>query len=54
MTKRLGLGGAGGGTTVRNISYLLKYLELGQDGHRQMNYLYLAGDKEGNGDRLSF
>ena len=37
---------------VRNISYALKYLELGQAGHQQVNYLYLAGDRDG--DRLSF
>lgn len=39
---------------VRNISYSLEYLELGQAGHWQVNYLYLAGDGNGNGDRLSF
>lgn len=41
-------------TVVRNISYSLKYLELGQAGHWQVNYLYLAGDGDGNEDRLSF
>lgn len=51
MTKK----GTGGKHTVgRNISYLLKHLELGQAGHWQVNYLYLAGDGNGNGDRLSF
>lgn len=47
-TKRL----EGENTVVRNIPYSLKCLELGQAGHRQVNYLYLAGD--GDGDRLSF
>lgn len=41
-------------TVVRNISFSLKYLELGQVGHCQVNYLYLAGDRDGNGDRLNF
>lgn len=50
VTKKLG----GKKTVVRNISYSLKYLELGQAGHWWVNYLYLAGARNGNGDRLSF
>lgn len=46
--------GGGENTVVRNISFSLKYLELGQAGHCQVNYLYLAEDRDGNGDRLSF
>lgn len=41
-------------TVVRNTPYSLKCLELGQAGHWQVNYLYLAGDWDGDGDRLSF
>lgn len=52
MTK--GLGSKKTLTVVRNISYSLKYLELGQAGYWQVNYLYLAGDRDGNEDRLSF
>lgn len=49
MTQRWG----GGNHTVgRNNSYSRKYLESGQAGHGQVNYLYLAAETDG--DRWSF
>lgn len=56
LTKRPSLGkwGEKRHAVVRNISYSLEYLELGQAGHWQVNYLYLTGDGNENGDRLSF
>lgn len=51
MTKKLG---EKKHTVVRNISYSQKYLQLGQAGHWQVKYLYLAGARNGNGDRLTF